>query len=229
VGQGWQARSVRHAAFRHTHTQHSGALTYNHGNNDDANRLNLQTGDAVDIPITINVNLALADTVRATYNVTRYALSLPPHSLGTMLAVLTSPPYQLTHNSQAARPARSTSRSPIRFRWRRLVELTTLPTPPPGRPTVKPRHFHTAPRWHSEGLLLLFVSAAAQLRRCPTAFLDRCCRTKPSAWSPTRPCRARATRSCTYCGTTPRSRPSRSCPSISPQVPFRRCTHTHTQ
>ena len=50
-------------------------IGYNHGNNDDANRLNLQTGDAVDIPSTINVNLALADTVRATYNVTRYALS----------------------------------------------------------------------------------------------------------------------------------------------------------
>lgn len=50
-------------------------IVYNHDNNDDAHRLNLQTVDAVDIPITINVNLALADTVRATYNVTRYALS----------------------------------------------------------------------------------------------------------------------------------------------------------
>ncbi len=107
----------------------------------------------MDIPSTINVNLALADTVRATYNVTRYALSwLASSFIGHDVDRVDVPPNQLTHNSQAARPARSTSRSPIRFRWRRLVELTMQPTPPRGRPTVKPRHFHTAPCWHSDRL-----------------------------------------------------------------------------
>lgn len=78
-------------------------IGYNHDNYDDANRLNLQTGDAVDIPITINVNLALADTVRATYNVTRYALSWLSSSIHSFIrhdaAVLTSP-SQPTHTTR---------------------------------------------------------------------------------------------------------------------------------
>jgi hypothetical protein len=48
-----------------------------------------------------------------------------------------------------------------------------LPTPPPGRPTVNPRHFHTTPCWNADRLrssffvLLLFVFRCCAVKALP--------------------------------------------------------------